>query len=146
MLSFLLVAALSAQTAADPIPEDASVDEVIEQLSTAPKEKKISIRSNKCTCTDEQSRSDLILEGLVVDAELTLAPGGRSVNERRATIINVSKKNDINAKGRTKIWHLNSPKLCGVSFTYGKTYKLALRKTEDGQLETDACLMKGLME
>ncbi len=93
-----------------------------------------------CQCPERREPGVIILEGLVVDAEVTLGPDGRSINDRQATIIDVVKSSD-DVKGRTRIWHTTSEESCGVTFDYGKTYIIPVRKTEDGALETDRCLM-----
>ncbi|VAW04576.1 hypothetical protein MNBD_ALPHA05-537 [hydrothermal vent metagenome] len=96
---------------------------------------------NTCTCTDAREPGIIILEGLIVDAEVTLAPDRISINDRQATIMDVAKSSD-GVKGRTRIWHTTSEKSCGVTFDYGRTYEVAVRTTEDGEFETDQCLMR----
>ncbi len=94
-----------------------------------------------CTCSDARAPGIIILEGLIVDAEVTLAPDRLSINDRQATIMDVAKSND-DVKGRTRIWHTTSEKSCGVTFDYGRTYEVAVRRAEDGEFETDQCLMR----
>ncbi len=101
-------------------------------------------KAPECTCTDETPDGVLVLSGLVVDAELTLAEDGRSPNERQATIFDVSAANALNARGRTKIWHSTNPASCGLTFDYGLQYSVAVRRTENGALETDECLMRSI--
>ncbi len=96
---------------------------------------------NTCTCADAREPGIIILEGLIVDAEVTLAPDRISINDRQATIMDVAKSSD-GVKGRTRIWHTTSEKSCGVTFDYGRTYEVAVRTTEDGEFETDQCLMR----
>lgn len=96
---------------------------------------------NTCTCTGAREPGIIILEGLIVDAEVTLAPDRISINDRQATIMDVAKSSD-GVKGRTRIWHTTSEKSCGVTFDYGRTYEVAVRTTEDGEFETDQCLMR----
>ncbi len=141
LISLVGLLAIMAQAEPDSTLKK-SEDVALETLTTAPQTFK---PSSKCACKEEDVAS-LIIEGLVIDAELTLAPDRRSTNDRRATIFNVIVNNEADIKGRTKVWHVSNPDQCGVSFDYGKKYKIALRKTEEGQLETDACLMKELAE
>jgi hypothetical protein len=72
---------------------------------------------------------------------VTLAPDRISINDRQATIMDVAKSSE-DVKGRTRIWHTTSEKSCGVTFDYGRTYEIAVRTTEDGEFETDQCLMR----
>jgi hypothetical protein len=99
------------------------------------------VPANTCTCTGAREPGIIILEGLIVDAEVTLAPDRISINDRQATIMEVVKSTE-DIKGRTRIWHTTSEKSCGVRFDYGRTYKVAVRTTEDGEYETDQCLMR----
>lgn len=105
-----------------------------------PHHKTPTVRAVGCRCSDQTEPGAIIIEGVVVDAEVTLAPGGLSVNDRMATIFDVKGQGEIS--GRTRVWHQSNPDQCGVTFDYGLTYKVALRQTEDGALETDACLMR----
>ncbi len=103
----------------------------------------VSIRKGpSCQCTDEIEDGVLTLIGIVVDAEITLAADGISANDRQATIFSINPSTANDYKGRTKIWHSSSKAQCGMTFNYGAKYKLTVRKTEDGALETDACLMR----
>lgn len=102
----------------------------------------VQIRKNPaCTCAAEAEQDLLTLRGLVVDAEITLAPDGRSPNERQATIFDIKPNNDSDVEGRTRIWHSTKKSNCGLTFDYGLQYSLIVRRTEEGALETDACLM-----
>ena len=112
------------------------------QTAPPPAQKTPSIRSNECRCPETIPAPDLLLEGLVVDAEVSLTPDGLDVEDRRATIFTIA-RGETDVKGRTKIWHTIRTRSCGVNFDYGKKYKIAVRKTEEG-FETDACLMKKL--
>lgn len=131
MLSVLLITAtamMAQESAANTVPE-------------------IEDKTNFILCGCAKAAApDMILEGLVVDAEVTLAPGGRSPNERQATIFNVLKATgeDLTKAidGRTRIFHNTTPGACGVTFDYGKRYSVAVRKTETGALETDLCLSR----
>ena len=98
--------------------------------------------ASKCECPPELDPNPIILQGLVIDAMVTLAPGGLSVNERQATVFDVSSSTDKKFKGRTPVWHSNIPDNCGLTFNYGSKYKIAARKNEEGKLETDQCLMR----
>lgn len=98
-----------------------------------------------CSCA-AAAGPDLILEGLVVDAEMTLGADGRSANDAQATIFNVLKtravkQTDPLTGARIRVLHTTSPKSCGVTFDYGKRYAVPVRKTEAGELETDFCLL-----
>jgi len=107
----------------------------------------ITIRKGSiCQCPDEVEDGVLILIGLVVDAEITLAADGISVNDRQASIFNINPSSTNDYKGRTKIWHSSNKAQCGMTFNYGAKYTLTVRKTEDGALETDACLMGQALE
>ncbi len=99
------------------------------------------VPANTCTCADVREPGIIILQGLIVDAEVTLAPDRLSINDRQATIMEVAKSTG-GVKGRTRIWHTTSEKTCGVTFDYGRTYKVAVRRAEDGKFETDQCLMR----
>lgn len=100
----------------------------------------------ECRCPETPQDGVLFLRGLVVDAEVTVAPDGRSPNERQATIFTINPSADHDYKGRTRIWHTTKTESCGVTFDYGLQYLLAARRTEDGALETDACLMRQTRE
>ena len=100
-------------------------------------------KKDACVCAAEIATDVVIITGLVVDAELTLGPDGLSTNERQATVFDVSKTNAPAITGRTKVWHSTNLSKCGVLFDYGKKYEVAARKTENGALETDRCLMAG---
>ncbi len=99
------------------------------------------VPATTCTCSAAREPGIIILEGLIVDAEVTLAPDRISINDRQATIMEVVKSTE-DIKGRTRIWHTTSEKSCGVTFDYGRTYEIAVRTTEDGEFETDQCLMR----
>lgn len=91
-----------------------------------------------CACPAEAPANLTAIEGLVVDAEVTLGADGRSVNDRQATIFEVA--SGINPGGRVKIWHSTIEAQCGVTFEYGRKYKIVARQDDEGLLETDACL------
>lgn len=95
-----------------------------------------------CACPDEPASGVVVIEGLVVDAELKVAPNGRSTLPRQATIFDVSGENDRGVSGRTRVYHSANTDKCGVVFDYGKKYAVAVRKNADGGFETDKCLMK----
>ena len=83
----------------------------------------------------------MTITGFVIDAEVVLGADKRSVEERMATIFDVTSSSDPSIKGRTKIWHNVSEDSCGVTFDYGKKYSVPARQSEEGELETDSCLM-----
>ncbi|GJL92099.1 hypothetical protein [Hyphococcus sp.] len=93
-----------------------------------------------CTCPASSS-PDVVIKGYVIDAEVTLGADRRSVEDRMATIFDVKYSTDDDFSGRTRIWHHVSAEYCGVTFDYGKKYTVKARYDEDGELETDACLM-----
>lgn len=94
-----------------------------------------------CPCPKEPEPGVMTLRGLVVDAELTLGPDGRSANDRQATIFDITPGNPYGVSGRTRIYHSTDTNKCGVLFDYGSKYLLRVRKTENGEFETDKCLM-----
>ena len=98
----------------------------------------------QCACADEPQTDYVTLEGLVVDAEVTLAASGRAVNARQATIFEVARASEQDVRGRTRLWHTTIIEQCGVTFEYGRRYTVAARRTEAGDLETDECLMRAL--
>lgn len=99
-------------------------------------------KAPECRCPEAPEEAVLFLRGLVVDAEITVAPDGRSPNERQATIFTINPSADHDHKGRTRIWHTTKTESCGVTFDYGLQYLVAVRRTDDGDLETDECLMR----
>lgn len=99
-------------------------------------------KAPECRCPEAPEEAVVFLRGLVVDAEVTVAPDGRSPNERQATIFTITPSADHNYKGRTRIWHTTKTESCGITFDYGLQYLVAVRRTEDGALETDECLMR----
>ena len=114
------------------------------QSAEAPPEVKEapSVRAD-CICAEEIAADVVILEGLVVDAEVTLGPDGRSPNERQATVFDIWRAQGAEISGRTRVWHSSNKKSCGIVFDYGRKYSLAVqRNAETGDLETDACLMR----
>lgn len=129
----MLIAALSAALFAQASPADLAEPP---RLRTPP--------APLCACADEPQTGFITLEGLVVDAEVTLAPGGRAVNARQATIFDVARASEQGVRGRTRLWHTTIIDQCGVNFEYGRRYTVAARKTETGDLETDECLMRAL--
>lgn len=96
----------------------------------------------KCTCAASKKDDFLLLQGLVVDAELTVSESGRSANDRQATVFDVSGENEKGVSGRTRVHHSANTDKCGVVFDYGKKYTIAVREDVEGEFETDACLMR----
>lgn len=92
-----------------------------------------------CGCSAEKLTWDGEFSGIVTDAELRLAPDGRSPLPRQATIFNVL-RSDLAAIGDTvKVWHVTDPQSCGVTFSYGRRARVRVRAVEDGW-ETDWCI------
>jgi len=94
-----------------------------------------------CECSAEREPGLIVIEGLVIDAEVRLSEDGLSAHERQATIFNIAKSNNHKLSGRTHIWHQTNENKCGVTFDYGKKYQISVRTTEEGQLETSSCLI-----
>lgn len=95
-----------------------------------------------CECPANVS-PDVTVSGYVVDAQVVLGADRRSVEERMATIFDVTQASDPSIGGRTKVWHNVSEESCGVTFDYGRKYSVPARYDENGELETDSCLMGG---
>jgi len=112
--------------------------------TAAPKAKPAPTIRAKCLCPAPVEGAIVRLEGLVVDAELTLGPDGRTANDRQATIFEIWRSDGAEVSGRTKVWHSADTEACGVIFDYGRKYQLAARKNEAGELETDACVMRAI--
>ena len=129
----MLIAALSAAMVAQASPAE---------LTEPPQLRKPA--SPQCVCAVEGDTDNITLEGLVVDAEVTLAPDRRSTNARQATIFDVARASEQGVRGRTRVWHTTVIEQCGVAFDYGRRYTVAARRTETGDLETDECLMRSL--
>ena len=97
--------------------------------------------TEKCICPARREYPDVTFTGYVIDAEMRLGSDKRSVEERMATIFDVKESNNSDVMGRTRLWHNVSDDQCGVSFDYGRKYDIAARWSDDGDLETDRCLM-----
>ncbi|WP_428410217.1 hypothetical protein [Hyphococcus sp.] len=97
---------------------------------------------SECTCPADASH-EVTLSGYVVDAKIILGADRRSVEDRMATIFDVKSSSDASVSGRTAVWHNIDEDACGVSFDYGKKYTVYARRDDDGELETDSCLMGG---
>jgi len=95
-----------------------------------------------CTCPASVS-PEVTLSGYVIDAKVILGADRRSVEDRMATIFDVKSSSDSSVSGSTAVWHNISEDACGVSFDYGKKYKVYARRDDKGELETDSCLMNG---
>ena len=138
----VLLAAIALQTATLSLEGDVPQADIVKELAAPPTYDRA--RAIRCSCKDA-TPAMLLLEGLVVDAEVTLGPDGRSANDRQATFFNVLKAREdgklAKVSGRTKVFHQAGSAKCGVSFDYGKRYAVPVRKTEDGELETDFCLI-----
>lgn len=97
-------------------------------------------RESSCACAADL-KPDVTVSGYVVDAQMILGADKRSVEDRMATIFDVTQSSDPGIGGRTKVWHNVDEALCGVTFDYGKKYSVPARYDENGDLETDACLI-----
>ncbi len=97
-------------------------------------------RQSACTCPAD-IRADVTVSGFVIDAQVILGDDRRSVKDRMATIFDVKRSSNGAVSGRTRIWHNVSEDNCGVTFDYGKKYSVPARYDEEGELETDACLI-----
>lgn len=140
MLLVLLAAAAMAQT-------DAPAANVTADLTAPPKLNRA--RAIICRCAKAPA-PDVLLNGLVIDAELFLGEDKRSAADRQATIFNIlsASKNGAPVKisGRTRVFHETNANQCGVRFDYGKQYMVYARKNEDGGFETDYCLMNAAFD
>ncbi len=125
----------------------AQAPETAEEISAPPKLNRA--RAILCSCAKTKP-PEFMLQGLVVDAEMTLGPDGRKAAQRQATIFNVLSATEFgkpaNVEGRLKIFHVTNPDECGVRFDYGKEYMVYARKTEEGAYETDYCLMNAAFD
>ena len=83
----------------------------------------------------------MTFSGYVIDAKVTLGADRRSIEDRMATIFDVKYSDDSTISGRTPVWHDVSAENCGITFDYGKKYSVMARWGENGELETDRCLM-----
>ena len=97
----------------------------------------------ECTCTQPaaDNTDEIIVHGLVTGARLFLAPDGLKPADRQATIFSVSKSlpRKVVNTSEQPIYHNTNTTKCGITFDYGRTYKIAVRKNEKGELETDFC-------
>ncbi|MEM6413763.1 MAG: hypothetical protein AAF720_03810 [Pseudomonadota bacterium] len=109
--------------------------------STAPEPPatKVADPYEECTCTADHKIVETEFVGLVQDARLSLAPGGLSVLPRQRTVFKVISSKDRSIKDTVEIWHETKPQDCGITFNYGKRYRVPLRRVKGG-LETDYCL------
>lgn len=128
---FLLTANVSALTLDVPRPDP------VPGLTDAPEIKDVSA----CTCPKVKEKADITFSGFVVDAKVILSADQRSVEDRMATVFDIKNASDASFSGRTSVWHDVSDAQCGVTFDYGKKYSVAARRGENGDLETDRCLM-----
>jgi len=144
MLLALLAAAAMAQTDAQT---DTLAASVAADLTAPPKLNRA--RAILCRCA-KATAPDVLLTGLVVDAELFLGEDKRSAADRQATIFNIlsalENGEPMKVSGRTRIFHETNTNQCGVRFDYGKQYMVYARKNEDGGFETDYCLMNAAFD
>ena len=92
-----------------------------------------------CGCSEERKKWEFEFTGIVTDADLRLAPGGRSTLPRQGTIFDIVRSDKSDLGETIKVWHLTDPKSCGVSFAYGRRARVRVRSAEDGW-ETDYCI------
>ena len=147
MLLIPLAARIMAQSEAPAAQESETVVDAVETLAAPPKLNRA--RAILCSCAKTKA-PEFMLQGLVVDAELTLGPDGRKAAPRQATVFDVlsASENGEPAKinGRLKIFHETNTAKCGVRFDYGKEYMVYAHKNEDGAYETDYCLMNAAFD
>ena len=93
----------------------------------------------RCRCSDEPEEGLISVTGVVKDARLTLAPGGKSVIDRQETIFQLIRASEDGLDAEVAIAHPIKPENCGVMFDYGRQYTVMAR-TVDGELETDWCI------
>jgi hypothetical protein len=93
-----------------------------------------------CTCSGRET-PDVTFSGYVIDAKVILGVDRRSVEDRMATIFDVKYSDDSKIHDRTPVWHNVSEEFCGITFDYGKKYQVHARWGDNGELETDQCLM-----
>ena len=136
-----LLAAMTVAQAQAPAPDP------VDTLAAPPKLNRT--KAILCSCEKTQP-PQFMLQGLVVDAEMTLAPDGRNPADRQATIFNIFTATENGERAdlgrRLKIFHLTNKARCGVRFDYGKEYMVYARKTEEGAYETDYCLMNAAFD
>ncbi len=93
----------------------------------------------ECTCPETPPKGVIEISGLPKDAQLALAPDGRSVLREQTTIFSVLRSSSPDIKGEVGVWHSTNPKDCGVSYDYGRRYTVRIVRRND-RLETDYCL------
>lgn len=111
---------------------------VLAQAATDPAVRPPNFRS-PCTCQIDLLEPELIFNGVVVDAEVTVDASGRTANARQATIFRIVRTIKGEVESPAKVWHMTNIKKCGVQFDYGKLYVVYARVV-DRVIETDACL------
>lgn len=100
-----------------------------------------------CTCPQEAPAADsiIVFTGVAFDAVVTLDESGLNPAPRQATIFRVLKVEQGDKTKEAKVWHNADLKKCGVSFDYGKVYRIRATKKDDA-FETDRCLMKDVAQ
>ena len=140
MLLALMAAAAMAQT-------DAPAEGSAADLTAPPKLNRA--RAILCRCAKAPA-PDVLLTGLVIDAELFLGEDKRSAADHQATVFNILSAQEngepAEVRGRTRIFHETNTNQCGVRFDYGKQYMVYARKNEEGGFETDYCLMNAAFD
>ncbi|MBI1391144.1 MAG: hypothetical protein GC152_00250 [Alphaproteobacteria bacterium] len=92
-----------------------------------------------CACPSSAPDDIIEIDGVVRDAELRLAPNGKSVLPEQATVFTVISASDESISGTVKVHHSTEPAKCGLAFDYGKRYLVrAVRKGD--RLTSSYCL------
>lgn len=147
MFLIVLAAMIFAQSEAPAAEDDAVAIDAVDVLAAPPKLNRA--KAILCSCAKTKA-PEFMLQGLVVDAELTLAPNGRKAAARQATIFDVLSATEngepADIDGRLKIFHQTDTAQCGVRFDYGKEYMVYAQKNEDDAYETDYCLMNAAFD
>jgi hypothetical protein len=116
---------------------DVPIPDIVPELTEVPETRDA---SQSCVCP-ARSIADVTFTGYVIDAKVILGADRRSVEDRMATIFDVKYSDDSKIHDRTPVWHNVSEEFCGITFDYGKKYQVHARWGDNGELETDQCLM-----
>ncbi|MEM1397512.1 MAG: hypothetical protein AAGH38_08710 [Pseudomonadota bacterium] len=84
-----------------------------------------------CECPATEPEGVLEFQGIVQDAELRLGPDGRSVLPEQATVFSVIRSSAPSIADRVKVFHSTKPEDCGLSFDYGKRYRVRVLPDAD---------------
>lgn len=93
----------------------------------------------RCTCSAEAQSDVIEIDGIVRDAELRVGPDGRSVLPEQTTVFSVIAASDADVGEMVRVRHDTRPSKCGLSFDYGKRYRIRVVGT-DGGFRSDYCL------